>query len=103
MTPPGIGSSSPASQPRRWWIRQWPITLVLVLVGLSLVLIATDHFRRGSVLLAASVILAFFLRLMLPGSEAGYLVVRSRRVDVIVLGILGIGLGIFSLWVPAPS
>jgi hypothetical protein len=103
MTSPDIGSSSPASQPRRWWIRQWPITLVLALVGLSLVLIATDHFRRGSVLLSASVILAFFLRLMLPGSEAGYLVVRSRRVDVIVLGILGIGLGIFSLWVPAPS
>jgi hypothetical protein len=103
MISPGIGSSSPASQPRRWWIRQWPITLVLALVGLSLVLIATDHFRRGSVLLAAGVILAFFLRLMLPGSEAGYLVVRSRRVDVIVLGILGIGLGIFSLWVPAPS
>ena len=103
MTPPGFESSSPASQPRRWWIRQWPIALVLALVGLSLVLIATDHFRRGSVLLAASVILAFFLRLMLPGSEAGYLVVRSRRVDVVVLGIVGIGLGIFSLWVPAPS
>jgi hypothetical protein len=45
---------------------------VLVLVAVSLVLIATDHFRRGSVLLAASVILAFFLRLMLPGSEAGF-------------------------------
>ncbi len=96
--------SSPDHSPqRRWWVRQWPITLVLALVGLSLVLIATNHFRRGSVLLAASVILAFFLRMLLPGREAGFLVVRSRRVDVIVLGILGIGLGIFSLWVPAPS
>lgn len=103
MTQSGTGASSPSSQSRRWWIRQWPITLVLALVGLSLVMIATDHFRRGSVLLAASVILAFFLRMMLPGREAGFLVVRSRRVDVIVLGILGIGLGIFSLWVPAPS
>ena len=103
MTTSGNGASAPASQPRRSWARQWPITLVLALVGLSLALIATDHFRRGSVLLAASVILAFFLRMMLPGREAGFLVVRSRRVDVIVLGILGIGLGIFSLWVPAPS
>jgi hypothetical protein len=103
MTQPGTGASTPASQSRRWWIRQWPITLVLALVALSLLMIATDHFRRGSVLLAASVILAFFLRLMLPGREAGFLVVRSRRVDIIVLGILGIGLGIFSLWVPAPS
>lgn len=103
MTPSGTDAMPPSSPSRRRWARQWPITLVLVLVGISLVLIATDHFRRGSVLLAASVILAFFLRLMLPGREAGFLVVRSRRVDVIVLGILGIGLGIFSLWVPAPS
>lgn len=101
MTTPGSEASS--VQPRRWWARQWPITLVLTLVAVSLVLIATNHFRRGSVLLAASVLLAFFLRMMLPGREAGFLVVRSRRVDVIVLGILGIGLGIFSLWVPAPS
>ena len=103
MTPSGSDTTSSASHSRRWWARQWPISLVLVLAAVSLVLIATDHFRRGSVLLAASVILAFFLRLMLPGSEAGFLVVRSRRVDVIVLGILGIGLGVFSLWVPAPS
>ena len=101
MTP--ADQDSPTPPQRRWWVRQWPITLVLALVALSLVMIATDHFRRGSVLLAASVILAFFLRMMLPGREAGFLVVRSRRVDVIVLGILGIGLGIFSLWVPAPS
>ncbi|MGI9137058.1 MAG: DUF3017 domain-containing protein [Candidatus Nanopelagicales bacterium] len=103
MSPSGAYATSPSSQSRRWWVRQWPITLVLALVALSLVMIATDHFRRGSVLLAASVILAFFLRMMLPGREAGFLVVRSRRVDVIVLGILGFGLGIFSLWVPAPS
>lgn len=103
MSRSGADATSPSSQSRRWWVRQWPITLVLALVALSLVMIATDHFRRGSVLLAASVILAFFLRMMLPGREAGFLVVRSRRVDVIVLGILGFGLGIFSLWVPAPS
>jgi len=88
---------------RHWYVRQWPLTLILVLVGISLALVATNHFRRGSVLLAASVILATFLRLFLPGSEAGLLVQRSRRVDVITLAVLGIGLGIFSLWVPAPS
>jgi hypothetical protein len=60
MTPSGADTTS-SSHSRRWWARQWPISLVLVLVGVSLVLIATDHFRRGSVLLAASVILAFFL------------------------------------------
>jgi len=103
MTTPVSGEQSPATSPRRWWVRQWPITVVLGLVVISLIMIATDHFRRGSVLLAASVILAFFLRMMLPGREAGFLVVRSRKVDLVILGLLGIGLGIFSLWVPAPS
>lgn len=92
-----------SSSSRHWYVRQWPITLVLALVGISLLLVATNHFRRGSVLLAASVILATFLRLFLPGRDAGLMVQRSRRVDVITLAVLGIGLGIFSLWVPAPS
>ena len=47
--------------------------------------------------------LAFFLRLLLPQSDAGLLAVRSKRVDVIVLGVLAIGLTVFALWVPAPN
>jgi len=79
------------------------LTLVLIGVGVSLVLIGTNHFRRGSVLLAACVVLAFFLRLMLPSLEAGLLAMRSRKADLLVLAVLGLGLGIFSLWVPAPN
>jgi hypothetical protein len=66
-------------------------------------LIALDFFRRGSVILSASVLLAAFLRLMLPDSEAGMLAVRSRRVDVATLLVLGVGLTVFTFWVPAPS
>ena len=88
---------------RRVTWRQWPLTVVLIALGGSLLLIATDHFRRGSVGLAASVMLAFFLRLLLPPSEAGLLAVRSKRVDAIVLGVLAIGLTVFALWVPAPN
>ncbi len=88
--------------PRRR-LRQWPSILVLAGVGVSLALVATNHFRRGSVLLAAFVMLAFFLRLLLPDSDAGLLAVRTKRVDVIVLGLLAIGLTVFAFWVPAPS
>ena len=88
---------------RRWSMRQWPITVVLIALGASLFLIATDHFRRGSVGLAASVMLAFFLRLLLPEPDAGLLAVRSKRVDVLVLGVLAIGLTVFAFWVPAPN
>lgn len=86
---------------RGWW-RQWPILVVLAGVVIALVLVTLDYFRRGSVVLAGSVLLAAFLRLLLPDRDAGLLVVRSRRVDVAVLGVLGALLAVFAFWVPPP-
>ncbi len=83
--------------------REWPISLVMLGIGLSMIFVATDHFRRGSLVLAVSVVLATFLRLFLPENQAGMLAVRSKGVDVAVLAVLGVGLTIFALWVPAPN
>jgi Protein of unknown function (DUF3017) len=88
---------------KRAWLSEWPITLVLTGVAIAMVMIALDYFRRGSIVLSASVLLAAFLRLLLPDADAGMLVVRSRKVDVLTLAVLGIGLTIFTFWVPAPS
>ena len=88
---------------RRFSLAQWPLTLVLVIVAIAMLLVATDHFRRGSVVLSAAVLLAAFLRLLLPESDIGWLAVRSRAVDVATTGSLGLALALFSLWVPAPS
>jgi Protein of unknown function (DUF3017) len=88
---------------RRTWLAEWPIILVLAGVGVAMMLIALDYFRRGSIVLSASVLLAGFLRLLLPDADAGMLVVRSRKVDVVILFVLGVGLTIFTFWVPAPS
>ena len=85
----------------RWW-RQWPIIVVLCGVAVALVLVGLDYFRRGSVVLSGSDLLAAFLRLLLPEREAGLLVVRSRKVDVLVLGVLGALLALFAFWVPPP-
>ncbi len=78
---------------------------MIVLTGLlvSLIIVATDHFRRGSVLFAAFVVGAFFLRLVLPDRDAGWLAVRSRGIDLMVLAFLGLGLSVFALIVPPPS
>lgn len=87
---------------RRWW-SQWPLAVVLLGVAASLGVVALDRFRLGSLMLAASLVLAFVLRLLLPSDRAGMLAVRSKRVDLIVLGALGGALVIFSLWVPPPA
>ena len=54
-------------------------------------------------MLAASLVLAFALRLFLPADRAGMLAVRSKRVDLIVLGTLASALVVFALWVPPPA
>ncbi|MCU0301543.1 MAG: DUF3017 domain-containing protein [Candidatus Nanopelagicales bacterium] len=82
---------------------QWPTVLVLSGLVLSLGIVAADHFRRGAVLFAAFVMLAFFLRMLLEDSGAGWLAVRSRAVDLACLGFLAIGLSILALVVPPPS
>jgi hypothetical protein len=87
---------------RRWW-RQWPIALVLSGVVVSLAIVALDRFRVGSLLLAASLVLAFVLRLLLPSTQAGMLAVRSKSVDLAVLGALAAALAIFAIAVPPPA
>ena len=83
--------------------QEWPITASLTVVVIGLVVVASGHFRRGTVLLSFGVALALFLRLLLPSSEAGLLAVRSKRVDVVVLAILSLATSVLALWVPPPS
>jgi hypothetical protein len=81
--------------------RQWPIAASLAVVVAGLVVVASGHFRRGTLLLSFGVALALFLRLLLPGSEAGLLAVRSKKVDVAVLATLALGTSLLALWVPS--
>ncbi|MFZ8980017.1 MAG: DUF3017 domain-containing protein [Candidatus Nanopelagicales bacterium] len=90
------------SRRRRWWT-QWPIAVVLVGVAVSLTIVALDHFRIGSLMLGASLVLAFVLRLALPSDRVGLLAVRSKSVDLVVLGTLAAALVVFALWVPPPA
>jgi len=82
--------------------REWPAALVLVGALGSLVVVATGSFRLGSVLLAATIVLALFLRLFLREDEAGLLAVRSKVVDVVTLLVLGVGLALLAFLVPPP-
>ena len=83
--------------------RQWPIVSVLSVIVVALVFVAADRFRVGSVLLALAVVYAVALRAVLSDDAAGLLVVRTRKVDLTVLGVLALGLLVLALWVPPPQ
>ncbi len=87
-----------ATGPPRY--REWPIALVLSVVAVGLVVVAVGSFRRGCIVLAGGVVLAFFLRAMLPTPAAGMLAVRSRSVDLVVLAVLGVSVSVLAFWVP---
>ena len=88
---------------REWMRREWPITVVLAVVVIGLLVVASHHFRRGSIVIAFAITLALFLRLLLPAADAGLLAVRSKRVDLGVLAVLALATSVFTLWVPPPS
>jgi cytochrome c oxidase subunit IV len=73
-------------------LRQWPLILVLLVLGAGLVLVLIDSdYRRGTIVFAAAPCLAALLRAVLPDQGAGALRVRSRWSDVITLALLGAG------------
>lgn len=96
-SPPGT-NESPA-RPDRW--REWPIGLVVLVVLAALGIVAAGSFRHGCIVLAGAVVLAFFLRLLLPTADAGMLAVRSRSLDLLVLGVLAGTISVLAFLVPA--
>ena len=83
--------------------REWPIAVVITTVVAGLVVVASGHFRRGTIVLSFGIALALFLRLLLSSEDAGLLVVRSKRIDVAVMAVLAIATSVLALWVPPPS
>jgi hypothetical protein len=73
-------------------LRQLPYLLVLCGVAGGLAVVAADHFRRGSVLIAASLFGGAAARLLLPERLAGMLAVRRRWVDVLLMTAAAVGI-----------
>ena len=81
-------------------LRQLPLLAVLVAVALGLVLVTFDHWRRGIVVIGLALIGAALLRLLLPVRRVGFLAVRSRSVDVVLLAGTGLVLTVVVLTLP---
>jgi hypothetical protein len=78
---------------RVWlWVReQLPFLAVLLVLAAAFVylLVEPGRWRRGSAIIAASVLLAGVLRAALPSGRAGLLAVRGRIVDSVTYLVLG--------------
>jgi len=81
--------------------RQTAFTAVWLVVLAGMVLIATEYWRRGLTVVGAAAVLAALFRLVLPARRAGWLAVRSRTLDVLIFGSLGVALAAAAIAVPA--
>ena len=82
-------------------LRQLPLLAVLVTVGIGLLLVAVDHWRRGLVVIGLTLVVAAVLRLLLPVRRVGFLAVRSRPTDVLLMALAGLALAVTALTIPA--
>lgn len=80
---------------------QWRPLAVVLFAAVFSIGMALVNFRLGAVLLAGTVILAFTERLLLTDEAAGLLAVRSRKVDLVILGIMAVGTTVLAIGVPA--
>jgi hypothetical protein len=78
-------------------LRQWPLVLVIGVIGIGLIVIAMHHFRWGSLAIASATLGAAFLRLILPARRAGWLAIRGRFLDVATTGAIGAALMVLAL------
>jgi hypothetical protein len=81
-------------------LRQLPLLAVLVVVAAGLVMVAFEHWRRGLVVVGVALVGGGLLRLLLPVRRVGFLAVRSRPVDVVLLAGVGVTLTAFALAIP---
>ena len=67
-----------------------PLFLVLAVVTVGFIRIGMYHWREGTVLLGAALLLAALLRALLPASRIGLVAIRGRGIDFLLYSGLGL-------------
>jgi hypothetical protein len=76
---------------------------LVALVGLiGFLRVAVQHWRQGSVLLGGALLLAAALRALLPDERVGLLAIRSRVIDVLLFGALGVLIVVIAMTITSP-
>ncbi len=79
---------------------QLPAVLVLAVAAVGVIVAASGAWHLGAVVLAVALLLAAGIRLTVTTRTAGWLVVRGRVFDAVVLITLGAALVVLSGTVP---
>nr|WP_132113080.1 DUF3017 domain-containing protein [Actinocrispum wychmicini] len=58
----------------------------MLVVVIGIVRVVMQHWREGTTEIGLALLLAAFLRAVLPDRKAGLLAVRTRKVDVLLYG-----------------
>lgn len=74
--------------------------IAIVLVGVGSIFVVPDHWLRGVLVAAAGLLTAGVLRLVVPRSHAGLLVVRGRVFDAACYLTLGGAVLVFGVLLP---
>jgi Protein of unknown function (DUF3017) len=82
-------------------LRQLPLLAVIVAVGIGLLMVTFEHWRKGLVVVGLALVGGAVLRLLLPVRRVGFLAVRSRPVDAVLLAGAGLALAIIALAIPS--
>lgn len=69
-----------------------PFGLVMAVVALGLLRIVLYHWREGTVLMGAALVLAAGLRVLLSDEQAGLIVIRGRGVDALTYTTFGVSM-----------
>jgi hypothetical protein len=64
--------------------------VILVVVAVGMVRIAQYHWREGTVIIGAALLLAAGLRAVLPPEWTGLLGIRRRALDVLTYSVFGL-------------
>lgn len=67
-----------------------PLVLVLAVTAIGLVRIGMYHWREGTVLLGAALLIAALLRALVPPDRIGMVAIRGRGIDVLLYSGLGL-------------
>ena len=82
-------------------LRQLPLLAVILTVGVGLLMVTFEHWRKGLVVVGLALVGGAVLRALLPVRRVGFLAVRSRPVDVVLLAGAGLALAVIALAIPA--